>query len=257
MKKTMQSTMGLVAGILLGILSCVVQAATLDAQWQDALNDAGTLQAWRFEADAGDAEKQERLAQLFLGPRGRALKAGPYEGAHFLLRAATNGRRASMLQLSAALDKGAFGFRKLPDAARCWSRLPAGFEQRLACVSLTDVRDPRARVACTDLIVMREEQLGADDGVARARLCLANKTPALLVPGPPPGKRDEERVRLYRRHGIEVSVTGDVYEEAFEKYRNDFNKTMIAGIEAERGPGYLDRLGKDIEASLDRRFRGK
>jgi hypothetical protein len=153
----------------------------------------------------GDAEKQERLAELFLGPHAREAKAGPYEGIHFLFRAAVNGRRTAMRRLANALNEGKFGLSKRPDAARCWSSASSsGFEGRLACVNLTDFRDPQARVTCTELAVMEAQQHpGTRDGTAMAKLCLANKTPAILVPGLPPTQQDLERVSEYKRHGIE------------------------------------------------------
>lgn len=180
------------------------------------------------------------------------------EGAHFLLQAATSGRSRSTLKLADTLDQGTFGFKKLPDAARCWSGTPASFERRLACLGLTDFRDPRDRVPCSYLTTVREEAPAVrDKGASMARLCLANKTPVLLVPGPPPGKDAIERVRLYAQSGIEMVITGDVYEDEFEKYRYEFNKTIVAGIDATRGQGYMEKLSRDIEARISRRHRGR
>lgn len=98
----------------------------------------------------------------------------------------------------------------------------------------------------------RQEECG-DDG----QVCLANKTPAFLVPGPPPGRDADERSRLYAQHGIELVVTGDVYEAEFEKYRDEFNSATLAGIEAERGQGYVKKLSDDIEARMSRRYQSK
>lgn len=242
------------AAVVMSVLSCGAHAGG-DAGDNKLLNleDSKTRQAWRMYASAGDAEKQERLAEHLLDPQAPARKASQLEGAHFLLRAATSGRARSMLKLADALDKGAFGFKKLPDAARCWSGTPVDFETRLSCLDLTDFRDPRARVRCNDLTSMREGlPPGRTTGATMARLCLANKTPALLVPGPPPGKEAIERVRLYAQHGIEWVITGDVYEDEFEKYRDEFNKTVVAEIEAKRGRGYMEKLSNDIEARISR-----
>jgi len=199
----------------------------------------------------GDAAMQERAAELALGPHARAAKIRPYEGIHFLFRAAAAGRLAAMRRLAEGLDKGAFGLRKRPDAARCWSGLPAQFEARLACVRLTDYRDPKARVPCPDLIATGpREKLGRRDGPGMAQLCLANRTPALLIFGLPPGKIALAREREYRRHGIDWVVTGDVYNDDFEAFRAAFNDTTVAAIEAERGRGYMERLSADIEARV-------
>jgi hypothetical protein len=223
--------------------------------WLVRVGDYETLaRAWRPEAMLGDAEKQERLAELFLGPHARQAKARPYEGIHFLFRAAVNGRRSAMRRLGDALNKGRFGLSKRPDAARCWSGAPASLEGRIACVKLTDFHDPQARVPCTELAVVEAQQYpGTRDGTAMAELCLANKTPAILVPGIPPGQEDLARVREYQRHGIEWSITGDVYLEEFETFRGKFNQTILAALEAEHGPGYLDRLAKEINASVSRK----
>ncbi len=242
------------AAVVMSILSCGAHAVG-NAGDNKLLNleDSKILQSWRMYSSAGDAEKQGRLAELLLDPQAPAPKANRSEGAHFLLQAAASGRTKSMLKLADALNKGAFGFKKLPDAARCWSGRPADFETRLACLGLTDFRDPRARVRCNDLTSMIEGlPPGRTTGATMARLCLANKTPALLVPGPPPGKDAIERVRLYAQYGIEWVITGDVYEDEFEKYRHEFNKTVVADIEAKRGRGYMEKLSNDIEARISR-----
>jgi hypothetical protein len=225
--------------------------------WLIRVEDYETLhRSWWADAFLGDAEKQERVAELLLGPHRREAKAQPYEGIHFLFRAAVKGRRTAMLHLAEALDKGEFGLRKLPDAARCWASAPARFEQRLACVRLTDFSDPKARVNCTELAVMEEqEHPGTHDGADMARLCLANKTPALLNPGIPWGTLGDAGVHEYEQHGIEWAFTGDIYDGTFEKFRGKFNKTMAAGIESERGKGYLDRLWKEIEARVSKQHR--
>jgi hypothetical protein len=199
----------------------------------------------------GDAEKQERLAELFLGPHAEQAKATPFAGIHFLFRAAVHGRQKAMRRIGEAIDKGMLGLSKRPDAARCWSHTPASFEGRLACVTLTDFDDLRARVPCTELAVVEAEQHPrTSDGAAMAKLCLANKTPAILVFGLPPSQQELERVSEYGRHGIEWSITGDVYIEQFETFRKKFNQTIAAALEAEHGRGYLDRLSKDIDARV-------
>jgi hypothetical protein len=83
-----------------------------------------------------------------------------------------------------------------------------------------------------------------------ARLCLANKTPALLVPGTPPSPIDLRRISEYARYGIEWVITGDVYNGDFEKFRENFNNTIVEAIDAERGRRYLVTLGKQIEIRI-------
>lgn len=216
------------------------------------VGDYKTLyRSWWFDAQFGGAEKQKRLADLLLGPHGRDVGAPRYEGIQFLFRAAVAGRPAAMRHLAEALGKGTFGLRKLPAAARCWSSAPVGFEQRLACVRLTEFRDPRARLSCMVLAVSRSSPDAVrNGGNAMARLCLANRTPAILVPGPPPGREMLDRIAEYKRHGIDWVVTGDVYEEDFETFRDAFNQAMSGAIDAERGTGYLARLSNAIEARV-------
>jgi hypothetical protein len=91
------------------------------------------------------------------------------------------------------------------------------------------------------------------DGAAMARLCLANKTPALLLPGLPPSRQDEARASEYARHGIEWVITGDVYNKQFETFREKFNQTTAESLETRHGRGYLDRLSKEIDARVSRK----
>jgi hypothetical protein len=114
-----------------------------------------------------------------------------------------------MQRLADALNKGKFGLSKRADAARCWSSAPSSFEERLACVKLTDFRHPQARL-----------------------------------------QQDLERVSEYKRHGIEWSITGDVYDEQFETFRRQFNQTTVAALEAAHERGNVASLSKQIDARL-------
>ena len=206
---------------------------------------------WFPRAEMGDSEKQELIANLLLGPHAHAVKHDPYLGTRFLYRAAIAGRRTAMLRLSDAINKGSSGLKRVPAAAKCWSKAPASIEERGVCVGLTDFDVPRARASCSELPYVKEQDgTNKEEGVGKAKLCLANKTPTLLVPGPPPGAEDIQRAREYARHGIEWQITGDVYEEDFERYRENFNATTIAGIEAKHGRGYLEKLSKEIDARI-------
>lgn len=209
---------------------------------------------WSPGAEMGDGEQQELIANLLLGPHARAVKHDRYEGTRFLYRAAIGGRRTAMLSLSDAINKGSFGLKRVPAAATCWSKAPSSMEERAACIGVTDFDVPRARASCSELPSVKE-QTGTDRAVAAARLCLANKTPALLVPGPPPSAEDNQRAREYARHGIELQITGDVYEEEFEHFREKFNATIVEAIEAKHGRGYLEKLSKEIDARMQKSKR--
>jgi len=241
----------LVAGIV-SIACCAAHAGERAGKAAEPPPDRETIRAWYVEAQMGDPEKQERIAALYLAPGARVTRAKRAEAAGLLLQAATSGRRQAMLQLADALDKGAHGYRKLPEAARCWSGAPKGFEERLACLRLTDFRDPAARVDCGFLGGMRADLPPATRNAAatQVRVCMANKTPTLLVPGPPPGKEAMERYRAYARHGVRLQTTGDVYDEASEKYRIEFDTAMVAAIDAERGKGYMEKLSREVEAHM-------
>jgi hypothetical protein len=129
-------------GLLAGLLSCAAVAGD-DPAHENRRVRAGDYKAlhrsWWFDAQFGDAEKQEQLADLFPGPHGREAGAPRHEGVRFLFRAAVAGRPAAMLHLADALGKGAFGLRKLPAAARC--PLPSTPSADLP-VGASFVRDP-------------------------------------------------------------------------------------------------------------------
>lgn len=198
-----------------------------------------------LSADArnGDGEKQELVADLLLGPYGQQVKHTQYEGIHFLYDAAAGGRASAMLKLSNALKTGSFGARPLPNAAACWAKMPRDLKQRFECMRITDFVDFHPRFGCRDIPYIT-------DPADQAKLCLAFKTPTLLVPGPPPGPDAILRQREYAKSGIVLVITGDVYEEKFERFRETFNATTIAGIEKERGRGYLQKLSNQIEAKI-------
>jgi hypothetical protein len=203
---------------------------------------------WSSDAFSGDSEKQELVADLLLGPHGKQVKHPPYQGIRYLYYAAVRGRPTAMLKLSKALDTGSFGAIKSPEAAACWAKAPADSRQRLACMAITNFSDHNIRLGCREIPFIT-------DAVESAKLCLAYKTPALLVPGVPPGPEDMQRQREYARRGIDWIITGDVYEEEFERYRSRFNATIVEGIEKERGRGYLERVNKEIEARIARNRR--
>lgn len=247
--------------LTVGLITCL----TLSSASAGSLRDEGdqafkagryarAYAAWLPGAKIGDSEQQELIANLLLGPHAPAVKHDRYEGTRFLYLAAIGGRRTAMLSLSDAINKGSFGLKRVPAAAGCWAKAPASIGERVVCVGQTDFDVPRARASCSDLPSVREQDGSSKaNGVADAKLCLANKTPALLVPGPPPGAADIQRVREYARHGIEWRITGDVYEDDFEHFREGFNATIIAAIEAKHGRGYLAGLSKEIDARIARR----
>jgi hypothetical protein len=231
---------------------------TASAQDQDLIN-------WLFKVEdypeiyrvsvgaaiVGDSEKQEFVANLLLGEHGNAIKHQPYEGIRFLYRAAIAGRPTAMTSLSKALEKGAFGLKRSSRAAQCWSKTPPDVAGQLACVALTDFRDRQARPPCSQfLIFLNEDATNKEEGVALAKLCLANKTPALLVPGGPPGPQALHLSREWARYGIEWSITGDMYSEKFEQFRVAFNSTTRQAIEREHGSGYLEKLAMEIDTRI-------
>lgn len=207
--------------------------------------------AWWGGAMDGDSEKQELLANMLLGPHGYAVKRIGYprrQGMRYLYRAAIGGRRSAMLALADASRSGLLGVEKSVDAAACWSKAPAGLQQRIACVELTEFRDREARASCSELaLVGRSDVHDKQSGPLLAKLCIANKTPALLIPGGPPSAQDLRREREYAKHGIEWVITGDVYNGDFEQFRDSFNGAIVDGVEAERGRGYFERLSKEID----------
>jgi hypothetical protein len=207
--------------------------------------------AWWGGAIEGDSEKQELLANLLLGPHGHALKRIRYprrEGIRYLYRAAIGGRRSAMLALADASRSGRFGVERRVDAAKCWSKAPASLQERITCVGLTAFRDREARASCSELaLVGRSDVHDKKSGPVLAKLCIANKTPALLVPGAPPSAQDLRREREYAKYGIEWVITGDVYNGDFEQFREDFNDAIVDEVEAERGRGYFEKLSKKID----------
>jgi hypothetical protein len=121
-------------------------------------------------------------------------------------------------------------------------------QERIACVELTEFSDREARAACSELaLVGRSDVRDKTGGPLLAKLCIANKTPALLVPGAPPSAQDLQRAREYAKHGIEWVITGDVYDGDFERFRDSFNDAIVVGVEAQRGRGYFARLSKEID----------
>jgi hypothetical protein len=207
--------------------------------------------AWWGGAMQGDGEKQELLANLLLGPHSHALKRIRHprrEGMRYLYRAAIGGRRSAMLALADASRAGRLGVERRVDAAKCWSKAPATLQERIACVELTEFSDREARAGCSELALAgRSDVPGKTSGPLLAKLCIANKTPALLVPGAPPSAQDLQRERAYADHGIEWVITGDVYDGDFEQFRETFNDAIVDGVEAKRGRGYFEKLSKEID----------
>lgn len=236
------------SSLVLLLCLCIASAsAGADDQddWLLKVGDyQGLYQRWWTEARMGYPAQQERMANLLLGPHGREIKHQPREGIQFLYLAAVSGRPTAMLRLSQAIRNGEDGIARSPAAAACWSKKPAAFASRLACMEVTEFADRRARPHCSDLP-------GAALAIDAAKLCLANKTPALLVPGPPPGELMMRRIAEYKRHGIELRLTGDVYEEEFERFRNEYNRVMAEAIDKQFGPGYLEHLDREIEARIN------
>jgi len=242
-------------GLTLLIAGCNASAGTLleeGRQHYEAGRYTDAYMAWWGGAMDGDSEKQELLANLLLGPHGREVKRIKFprrEGVRYLYRAAVDGRPNAMLALAEASRSGLFGLEKRTEAAECWAMAPASLQQRIGCVELTGFRDREARARCSELALAGR----SDDGKSApllAHLCTANKTPALLVPGGPPGAQAVRREREYARHGIEWVITGDAYNADFERFRESFNDAIVDDVEAKRGRGYFERLSKQIDGRL-------
>lgn len=126
-------------------------------------------------------------------------------------------------------------------------------QERIACVELTEFRDPEARAACSELaLVERSEVRDKTGGPLLAKLCIANKTPALLVPGAPPSAQDLQREREYAKHGIEWVITGDVYDGDFERFRDSFHAGIVDGVEAQRGRGTFRDFRRKLMSARSR-----
>lgn len=247
-----------VVGLILLIACCNAGADKLldqGRQHYDAGRYTEAYIAWWGGAIDGDTEKQELIANLLLGPHGQEVKRTRYprrEGVRYLYRAAVGGRRSAMLAIGDASRSGLLGLERHVDAAQCWSQAPPSLQQRIACVELTAFRDRQARASCSELALVQRSEADEKSGPLLAKLCMANKTPALFVPGGPPSARDRRRTREYERHGIEWVITGDVYDGDFERFRESFNDAIVEQVDREYGRGYLERLSREIENRLSK-----
>lgn len=248
----------LFAGLVSLAFACGAQAAPLYLEFRakgeaafKARRHAQAQNYWSQAANFGDAVSHEKLGMLLLGPHAKSL--GPRirnqtTGIHHIYLAAVAGRPASMRLLSDALRRGASGAQKLPDAADCWALRPTDSDSINRCVAMTDFRDKRSRPACRDL-----QGIGRG-AVAAARLCVANRTPALHVFSPPPGARDMMRASEFAKHGIEIMFAGDVFSEESMAYVAEFNRLTAEAIDATHGAGYLQRLGEQIERAINTKY---
>lgn len=176
----------LILGVMISVITVGARADSTAPKVRplETLKDYKALHPMEIDAFASDAAKQEQIAELHLRSRGRSKKSDQRAGVHFLLRAATMGRPTSMLRLADALDRGAFGFKKLPAAANCWSSTPSDFEKRLACLSLTDLRDARARIPCNYFTLIQNGLPPSNRNAATmARLVLQTKPPRCSFQG--------------------------------------------------------------------------
>jgi hypothetical protein len=87
-------------------------------------------------------------------------------------------------------------------------------------------------------------------GTEMARLCLANGTPAMLVPGGPPGLEVEIRIEEFAKHGVEWIVTGDVFEDKFELFREQFNKVMREELTRRHGADGFARIEAKVQSRI-------
>ncbi|HEY1042770.1 MAG TPA: hypothetical protein VGE60_02815 [Telluria sp.] len=263
MKKTSAITHIVVAKTLFAV--SLLLAATCGARadsWLSKLGVQGDTafraghydQAYKYWSQAafgGGAEYHEKLGTLLLGPHAKSLKPATRNqesGIRHIYIAAVAGRAPSMRILANALRRGAHGARKLPAAADCWTLASDSRQAINKCIEKTEFNEALSRPSCGDLV------FAVTDGPARARLCVANRTPALFIFSPPPGERDMMRVREYEKHGIELMFAGDVYSEERIAYVTGFNNATVEAIDAREGTGYLQRLSEKIELAIEARY---
>ena len=205
-------------------------------------------EALYHRAETGDVQAQEAIsARMLAGPLmlfGRRRDARD-DGTRLLYLAATADHARARQRMAAAAREGKFGVARNARAALCWASRAAAIE----CAQHTAFDRPAARPTCRQMITRGDQQpWRAADAPAKARLCMANRTLALLIPGGPPSMATEKLIDEYARHGIDYDVTGDTTTAEFEAFRERFNRLMEKEIVARHGP----HIFKTIMAAAQR-----
>lgn len=118
------------------------------------------------------------------------------------------------------------------------------------CLAVTRYLSAAGRPRCEDLVMMEESR--GRDGRADALLCLANQTPAVLIPMSPPTEKYLAALdKVYGRYGIEWMPLGDAFNEQMLNHLRTFNDIMGKDIERRLGADILDRINAELQAALD------
>lgn len=260
-KPTMTFQFLLFAG--LALLSNLVCAKDYFQNGNEALRAGHYHQAYGFwigHALKGSVDFQEATGLLMLGEHADQLKLGAGvadQGLKFLYLAAAGGKISAMQRIARAADTGSLGLEKSSAVAICWDNAAEGRASIWQCVWLTGFRHSAARPKCSDLVNAGPLELNRSSGVERARLCRANETLALMMPGLPPGEEERLRVEEYRKNGIEYMNTGDMYEEKFEAFRTGFNQTMIRKITLRKGANIFLEIDKAVNTAFENNKKNK
>jgi hypothetical protein len=205
-----------------------------------------------MRANNGEAEAQEAMSRLMLTSRlklfGRVADTRD-EGTRFLYLAAIHGNARARQRMAAAARDGKLGVTRNADAANCWATsAPA-----LQCVELTTFSRPKARPSCRQVTLRGNDvPVTGRDAIGMAKLCIANRTLTLFVPGGPPTNDTEILIDEFARNGIDYDVTGDVVMDDFEAFRGPFNELMEKQIVATHGADIFKTIMAAANAAIEK-----
>jgi hypothetical protein len=245
--------------LLVFLLACAATASSVSASTKT--EDADLYRKLFPRALMGDSAAQEDIAELLLTDRANSLNPRDNSkdlGMKFLYLAAVRGSPSAMQRLSVASKAGQFGLAKSGEAAGCWASAAIGQLSPLQCQRITKFTRWKVRPRC-DEIALVDDPASIDAGAADrlVQSCVANGTPAILVPGGPPGKETLIRTREFERRGIEYIVTGDVGYEKFEAFRERFNSAMEREIIARFGPNIFSEVDAATRRAIKKAQRHK
>jgi len=159
------------------------------------------------------------------------------------------GYPGAVQRMASGSEEGKLGLVKDMDAAACWRRVQAGKTQPMACAGLTRFKNKAGRAKC-DQLVMRGGQASLS-GAEAAQRCLANKTPAILIPMPPPTTKYMTTLdKAYGRYGIEWMPAGDAFSEQSMHFMESFNTAMAEDIQRHHGADVFDKIHAEIQAAM-------
>jgi hypothetical protein len=168
---------------------------------------------------------------------------------HMLTRSALNGRASAMQRMAAGSANGWLGLAKDLRSAACWSQAAAGALSPAGCLAVTRYQSEAGRPHCDELVMMEESR--GRDGRLDAELCLANETPAMLIPmSPPTQKYLDALAKVYGRYGIEWMSRGDALDEGMMNHMQAFNDRMAGDIERRHGADVFDRIDAELKAEM-------